>query len=350
MSRFTSRTAAVVGIATLAMSSLAIAAEEGPYVGVGIGIHQPNDRTFFTGSTSSDIEFDDSGVVIGTFGYDFEGMMRTELEIGSRRAGISDFAGPNAIGSQSQLTALGNILVDIETGTSITPYLGLGAGYGKTKWERVTGVGTATYAGSNKKFTWQAIAGFSAPLTEKIDLTLDYRYVQSGRMGFETLPAGGTSAERYNPQSHNIIVGLRFNLWEPTPEPAPVMAKPTPPPPAPAPVAAPRGPEKFIVFFNWDKSNLTATAQTIVSDAQAYADREGAVRITATGHADRSGSVGYNLGLSERRAQAVKAELLKLGIPANEIAIMWKGEANNLVSTNDGVREPQNRRVEIIIE
>jgi len=289
-------------------------------------------------------------VVIGTFGYDFEGMMPTELELGYRRAGISDLAGPNAIGSQNQLTALGNILWDIETGTTITPYFGFGAGLGKTKWERVTGVGTATYAGSNTKLTLQAIAGFATPLTEKLDLTFDYRYVQSGKMRFDTLPTGGTSADRYTPQSHNIMVGLRFNLWEPTPEPAPVMAKPTPPPPAPAPVAAPRGPEKFIVFFNWDKSNLTATAQSIVSDAQAYADREGAVRITATGHADRSGSVGYNLGLSERRAQAVKAELLKLGIPADEIAIMWKGEEDNLVNTNDGVREPQNRRVEIIIE
>ncbi|MBT6961008.1 MAG: OmpA family protein, partial [Rhodospirillaceae bacterium] len=211
------------------------------------------------------------------------------------------------------------------------------------------GVGTPTYEGSNTKFTWQAIAGFSAPLTEQVNLTVDYRYVQSGKMRFETLPTGGTSVDRYNPQSHNIMVGLRFNLWEPTPKPTPV-AQPAPAPRPPAPAPAPRLPEKFIVFFDWDKSNLTTTAQQIVNDAQAYANREGAVRIAATGHADRSGSTAYNLGLSERRAQAVRAELIRLGIPTNEIAIMWKGESENLAATNDGVREPQNRRVEIVIE
>ncbi|MBT5239957.1 MAG: OmpA family protein [Rhodospirillaceae bacterium] len=331
------------------MSSGATAEEQGPYVGFGIGLHQPNDRTFNTGATRSEIEFGDSGVGIGYFGYDFGDMMRAEIELGFRRAGVEDFAGPQAIGSQNQLTALGNILMDVDIDAAITPYLGLGAGLGKTKWETVTGVGTPTYEGSNTKFTWQAIAGFSAPLTEQVNLTVDYRYVQSGKMRFETLPTGGTSVDRYNPQSHNIMVGLRFNLWEPTPKPTPV-AQPAPAPRPPAPAPAPRLPEKFIVFFDWDKSNLTTTAQQIVNDAQAYANREGAVRIAATGHADRSGSTAYNLGLSERRAQAVRAELIRLGIPTNEIAIMWKGESENLAATNDGVREPQNRRVEIVIE
>ncbi|MBM3514834.1 MAG: hypothetical protein FJX59_14150 [Alphaproteobacteria bacterium] len=53
---------------------------------------------------------------------------------------------------------------------------------------------------------------------------------------------------------------------------------------------------------------------------------------------------------AKRRANTVKAELIRLGIPANEIAVMFKGESEPLVSTGDGVREPQNRRVEIVIE
>lgn len=350
MPHFQKWAAAATVLSGLTLGCAALAEEEGPYVGFGIGLHQPNDRTFFNGATGSDIEFGDGGVGIGYFGYDFGDMMRAEIELGYRRAIVEEFAGPQAIGSQDQLTALGNILMDLDIGTSFTPYLGFGAGLGKTKWDSVGGSGTAIYDGSNTKFTWQAIVGFSSPVTEKIDLTVDYRYVQSGKMRFDTLPTGGASIDRYNPQSHNIMVGLRFNLWEPTPEPAPV-AQPAPPPrPAPAPAPVAKMPEKFIVFFDWDKSNLTATAQGIVDDAKNYANREGAVQITATGHADRSGTVGYNMGLSERRAQAVRAELVKLGIPENEISIMWKGESENLVPTNDGVREPQNRRVEIIIE
>ncbi|MDY0240902.1 MAG: OmpA family protein, partial [Rhodospirillaceae bacterium] len=55
----------------------------------------------------------------------------------------------------------------------------------------------------------------------------------------------------------------------------------------------------------------------------------------------------YNMALSLRRANAVKAELVKLGIPANEISVVGKGKADPLVPTADGVREPQNRRVQI---
>jgi outer membrane protein OmpA-like peptidoglycan-associated protein len=72
--------------------------------------------------------------------------------------------------------------------------------------------------------------------------------------------------------------------------------------------------------------------------------------IKATGHADTSGTDRYNVGLSKRRAAAVQAELMRLGLSADEIFINWKGEREPLVETNDGVREPQNRRVEIILQ
>ncbi|NKB43756.1 MAG: outer membrane beta-barrel protein [Alphaproteobacteria bacterium] len=338
--------------AALTMSSLAVADEQGPYVGFGIGLHQPNDRSYFDGTTTrSDVEFGDGGVGIGYFGYDFGDMMRAEIELGYRRAIVDEFSGPGGIGSQKQLTALGNLLMDLDIDAAFTPYIGIGAGLGKTKWDAVGGVGTPLYDGSNTKFTWQAIAGFLAPLTDRVDLTIDYRYVQSGKMRFDTLPTGGTAADRYNPQSHNIMVGLKFNLWEPTPAPTPVAQPvPSPRPPAQPPAPASKLPEQFIVFFDWDKSSLTTTAQNIVKDAQEYADREGAVQITATGHADRSGSSAYNISLSERRARAVRAELIRLGIPENEIVFVWNGEDANLVPTADGVREPQNRRVEIVIE
>ena len=73
-------------------------------------------------------------------------------------------------------------------------------------------------------------------------------------------------------------------------------------------------------------------------------------RLMATGHADRSGTDRYNLALSERRAKAVQAELVRLGVPADQIAVTFKGEAEPLVPTADGVREPQNRRVEILFQ
>ncbi len=114
--------------------------------------------------------------------------------------------------------------------------------------------------------------------------------------------------------------------------------------PKPKPAAAPRS---FIVFFDWDKSNIRADAQKVIKSASAYAKRRGFVRVDLGGHADRSGSPRYNMGLSQRRAAAVKAAFVKLGVKAGNITTVGKGESQPLVSTADGVREPRNRRVEI---
>ena len=72
-------------------------------------------------------------------------------------------------------------------------------------------------------------------------------------------------------------------------------------------------------------------------------------RIEVNGYTDTSGTPRYNQGLSVRRAQAVAAELVRDGVPAAAISIHGFGETNLLVPTGPGVREPQNRRVEIVI-
>ena len=65
------------------------------------------------------------------------------------------------------------------------------------------------------------------------------------------------------------------------------------------------------------------------------------------GHADKSGSDSYNVGLSQRRADSVRAYLAGKGIPETAMSTEAFGESRPLVETADGVREPQNRRVEI---
>jgi outer membrane protein OmpA-like peptidoglycan-associated protein len=109
-------------------------------------------------------------------------------------------------------------------------------------------------------------------------------------------------------------------------------------------------PPSFMVFFDWDRSNLSAQAlNTIKQAADAYKTK-GNARVTATGHADKSGPEAYNMALSLRRANVVKDALVQNGVPANVIAVVGRGEALPLVQTADGVREPQNRRVEIVVQ
>jgi OOP family OmpA-OmpF porin len=86
----------------------------------------------------------------------------------------------------------------------------------------------------------------------------------------------------------------------------------------------------------------------IVQQAAAAYKAGGSVQIQVTGYTDRSGSPGYNQRLSERRATSVAKVLAGMGVPQNQMAVSGHGENDNRVPTADGVREPQNRRVEII--
>lgn len=113
-----------------------------------------------------------------------------------------------------------------------------------------------------------------------------------------------------------------------------------------APVASAEG-NSYLVFFDFDKSNLTAEARDIVAKAASDARAAGATRVNLVGHADRSGTNNYNQRLSERRSASVKRELVRDGIAGGSIVTSARGESDPLVPTEDGVREPQNRRVEI---
>jgi len=121
-----------------------------------------------------------------------------------------------------------------------------------------------------------------------------------------------------------------------------------PPPPAAAPPPPP-APPTFMVFFDWDRSNLSSQAMNTIQQAATAYKTRGAARITSTGHTDTSGSPEYNMALSLRRANTVKDALVKEGVPATAITTTGVGEAGLLVKTADGVREPQNRRVEIVV-
>jgi len=103
----------------------------------------------------------------------------------------------------------------------------------------------------------------------------------------------------------------------------------------------------FIVFFDFDRANLTAEAQQVVAQAVRTAMMSGMVRVVVTGHTDTVGSRPYNQALSERRAQSVKDEMVRQGLQADAIMTVGRNFSDPLVPTGPGVREPQNRRAVI---
>ena len=104
---------------------------------------------------------------------------------------------------------------------------------------------------------------------------------------------------------------------------------------------------EFVVYFDWDRSDLTAEASSVVTQAANYARSGRPTRILVVGHADTSGSADYNVGLSNRRSRTVADALVAQGVNGGVISLDGKGETALAQATADGVREPLNRRATI---
>jgi outer membrane protein len=149
-----------------------------------------------------------------------------------------------------------------------------------------------------------------------------------------------------DPLLAGIGIGYRWG-GRPTPAayvppPVPVAAPPAPPPAPPVEAA-----RQFQVFFDFNKSTITAAAAKVIRSAADTVRAGGFAHIDVTGHTDTVGGAAYNQRLSEERAEAVKAQLVADGVASTEIATRGVGKTGLLVPTADGVREAQNRRAEI---
>ena len=294
----------------------AINAQEGFYIGAGGG------AAWFLGSNSN-LQTWTGWAVGGKAGYDFVGP-RVELEVSYGQIPTSaNIPGTAINGKVGQLNVMANVLYDFMPTSVITPYIGAGAG--------VAFIDSNSSLGSTQ-FAYQGMVGVAYNVTEQLRFLIEGRYVGT------TAPSVNTPFGNVTFQNNNILAlaGVTYKFVSPPP----------PPPPAPTMVAPP----SFMVFFDWDRANLSAQALTTIKQAAGAYKAKGNARITATGHTETSGTEAYNMALSLRRANAVKDALVREGVPATAIAVVGRGEQGLLVQTGPNVREPQNRRVEIVIQ
>ncbi|WP_185961296.1 OmpA family protein [Telmatospirillum sp. J64-1] len=328
----------------------------GWYMGAQWGANWLREQDLRTPAGDLSTDYDLGWGVLGQVGYDFGplgfGRLRSEGELGWRQNGVDKLEGTSASGDINALSLMANLYYDIPTGTALTPYIGAGLG---GVYVDVDGVSTPTLGPANHnswKLGYQGIAGLAYALNENLSIKGDYRYFATEDVRFNV------NGERVKLPyaNHSVMVGFnwRFGAVQERPvEAAPAVAPapaPAPAAPAPAPqVQQQRLPSSYMVFFDWDRSDITPEAREVIERA-VQAAREGqTVRVELTGHADRSGPDAYNMRLSQRRAEAVKAVMEGLGVPGDAVGVVAKGESEPLVPTPDGVREPQNRRVEIVI-
>jgi len=191
------------------------------------------------------------------------------------------------------------------------------------------------------KVDWTNVLSYPVDLDFFMRNALDTLYVQGAVPIYTQL--GFTSLTYNAPRMFGFNIKYRFSEGETEEQ---TSAPYTPPPPQ----AVAPAPKSYLVFFDFNKSDLTPQAKTIVDQAAANAGPAKVTRLTVTGHTDTVGSDAYNMRLSRRRAESVAAQLEKDGIPSSEIEIVAKGKRDLLVPTADGVREPQNRRVQIVYD
>ena len=278
----------------------------------------------------------------GLAGYDF-GTFRLQADVIFRRnvfdkTTVSGVEG-DASGRVSSLAPMVSALYDIPTGTSFVPYIGAGVGASRTT-VRSDGAKEGKWG-----VAYQGIAGLRYDMSRNLALGVEYRYFATPERDFNE-----NNIKNYGYHNHSAFIALTYKFAQdvaPPPEPAAIAA-----PPPPAPVPAPAAPElarSYLVFFDWNAATVTTEAATIITEAATAARQLAVTRIEVTGHADRSGTPAYNQKLSEKRGAAVKAALVHLGVLESQITVVGKGETSPLVPTADGVREPPNRRVEIVL-
>jgi len=270
----------------------------------------------------------------------------------------------DAGGTQKNETLMMNGWTTVAEGTNWSLLAGAGIGFSHLSLGRFRSGQTEIADGRGWAPTAQLMAEFVRPIGSGLEMGLGYRIVRSTKVSFDT----NLGEAQYSAKHNELFARLswRFGDTSRTSSPAP-MAKPVQPvAPAPAPkhaVAEPARPalpvtqpvvaepaplpKPFIVYFAFDKSDISGRAlDTIIKAAKAYRTFK-AVEIQATGHTDTAGTESYNEKLAQARVEAVRNALVREGVPTDKIMLTAEGENKPAVITNNNVRESQNRRVEI---
>ena len=395
----------LAGVCASAWTAAAAQPVAGPYVSLGAGVNLQQNEIVKAAPLARDYNnleytFHPGFAGKASAGYGLGRGLRVEIEgdyiSNVVRGGQAPFPDGRNLprsggGLEQKYGGFVNVLYDFNLGLPVQPYLGVGAGglavehNGFNQHEEGVAVVVPPPIPGGKPFgyhdqmvggfAYQGIAGFAVPLAwalPGLSFTAEYHFIGL----LDPLPAFQVEESRYvfvsppcspghfclplvtrkhievqenrhfgNDFNHEIVLGFRYALFQPRP-PAVITDQGSS-----SPNAVPResGPSTYLIFFDWDRADLTARAREIVARAASGASNGRATRIEVDGYTDLSGTKAYNQRLSLRRARSVMAELVRDGVQAGAIAVSGRGEANPLVPTAPGVREPQNRRVEIIL-
>jgi OmpA-OmpF porin, OOP family len=329
---------ALAGVALAALTAAASAkTPDGFYLGGFAGAnwvdtYNPNAPAALVGSLESDLGWY-SGV---TAGYKFPMGLRLEFEGGYRFNNVNEtiLATPY-VGDMSATTAMLNVLYDIPVSETFAFSVGAGVGLARVGIEMNDGAAGNIIDDRDFVLAYQGILEASYAATDNITLYGGYHYMMAE--SFKLNGRNGVTPRLFmdDYKSNSLVVGLRYSFAA-----APVAVE--------APQLPPVTPSKtYIVYFDFNRSDLRADAMAVVQAAAAEFKAGGKVAIQVVGHTDTVGGAAYNQALSERRAASVKNGLTAEGIPGDVISTSGKGFSEPLVATGPGVKSQDNRRATI---
>jgi len=363
--RYAVKLITAAGIASLLATPALASGKEGWYFGGEVGASLPSASKYRDATTLNKVEADTGYGLNGQVGYDF-GSLRVEGELGWRQNGVKKVGATSggANGNTNVATLMANVYYDVALGMAVVPYFGVGMGVANVSADNIKKGGAKLYNGDDTAIAGQAIVGVAYPLTDSLALKADYRYLRTSEA--RVTETGKATKARVPYSAHALMIGFNYKFGgddssssssaTATPLSSPILRTPASQVAAVSAVStqAPQAVQpavirSYLVFFDFDKVDLTPEAEKIVTQAADNAKAAKVTNLRLVGHTDTTGSEKYNMALSLRRANIVKTALVKRGIPAEDIAVIGKGKSEPLVQTGDGVREPQNRRVQIIL-
>ncbi|GBR51386.1 outer membrane protein [Neokomagataea thailandica NBRC 106555] len=370
---FFARVGLVAGASLLALGTAQAQPVRGLYISGagGVGWNQDQEVRLSPHFPGGKDRYDYGVTGLGSIGWGFGNGFRVEIEGNYRNNRLQQFRSsqfPSSTGGRQQgYGTMINGLFDMDIGKSwVYPYFGAGVGYGWQNMRASVRTADSTFQqsinGTAGNFAYQGIFGLSFPVPWVVGLsaTTEYRFYSLLGPNAHTASSYGTiggygqtkaasfatgNRTTRTDFNHSLLLGLRYE-FNPAPPPAPVAA-PIAAPPAPTPART------YLVFFDWDSATLSDRARAVITEVAKNVGSVQVSHIEVSGYTDNSAAQpgqrgeNYNLALSERRAESVKAELIRDGIASGMIVTHGFGETHPLVTTGANTREPQNRRVEI---
>lgn len=366
-----------------------------------------SDGETFPFAFDTELDLSDGPAVYGAIGKYFPRGLRGEFELSFRTRDVTDLPGDglgfagfptggnsenlalgdnNDLGEFNVFAGMANIYKDfnLDVAGRVTPYVGAGVGFARVRADfnnvgDETGIvrgefdedeidsplGYRIFARNDDYVTaFQGLAGASVAITDNLSFDLGYRYLQTGEYDFEVYVNNEPSEVTGDYRVHEVTAGLRWDFGaarRPAPtvtraaEPAPEMktcfdgtqvAMDQPCPTAEEDSLTPAE-LRTVVYFDFDSAQLTPAARALLQRRANEADQVDLIEVIVSGNTDTAGSASYNERLSQRRANVVRDALVGYGIEASKIRIRALGESNLAKPTQDGVREPLNRRTEV---